>query len=138
MYYGRCASPESAACRVTCLRAIGDRAIVGGVVTRDKLDLASDPIEGTGSLGMCVDNDQVSGGADGQSNSTPGRRGGCTADLGLLAASAVPALLHEDRRALLRLVVELLYVLHRHADAAMRGGLAERGSVVLPWIPWPS
>ena len=57
---------------VTCLRVTGNRAIVGGVVTRDKLDLPSNQIEGTGFLGIYVDNDQLSGGADDQSNSTPG------------------------------------------------------------------
>ena len=58
--------------RVTCLRVIGNRAIVGGVVTRDKLDLSSNQIEGTGFLAIYVDNDQVGGGADDESNSTPG------------------------------------------------------------------
>ena len=58
--------------RVTCLRVVGNRAIVGGVVTRDKLDLASNEIEGTGFLGIYVDNDQLGGGADDESNSTPG------------------------------------------------------------------
>lgn len=59
--------------RVTCLRVIGNRAIVGGVVTRDKLDLPSNQIEGTGFLGVYVDNDQVGGGAADESNSTPGQ-----------------------------------------------------------------
>lgn len=58
--------------RVTCLRVTGNRAIVGGVVTRDKLDLPSNQIEGTGFLGIYVDNDQVGGRPDDESNSTPG------------------------------------------------------------------
>lgn len=58
--------------RVTCLRVTGNRAIVGGVVTRDKLDLPSNQIEGTGFLGIYVDNDQVNGRPDDQSNSSPG------------------------------------------------------------------
>ena len=58
--------------RVTCLRVIGNQAIVGGVVTKDKLDLPSNQIEGTGFLGAYVDNDQLGGGADDQSNSSPG------------------------------------------------------------------
>jgi hypothetical protein len=57
--------------RVTCLRVVGNRAIVGGVVTRDKLDLPSNQIEGTGFLAVYVDNDQLAG-ADDESNSTPG------------------------------------------------------------------
>lgn len=57
--------------RVTCLRVIGNRAIVGGVITNDRLDLPSNQIEGTGFLAVYVDNDQV-GGADDESNSTPG------------------------------------------------------------------
>ena len=58
--------------RVTCLRVVGNQAIVGGVVTKDKLDLPSNQIEGTGFLGAYIDNDQVGGGADDQSNSSPG------------------------------------------------------------------
>lgn len=58
--------------RVTCLRVIGNQAIVGGVVTKDKLDLPDNQIEGTGFLGAYIDNDQVGGGQDDQSNSTPG------------------------------------------------------------------
>jgi hypothetical protein len=57
--------------RVTCLRVVGNRAIVGGVVTQDRLDLPSNPIEGTGFLGN-VDNDQAGTGADDETNSTPG------------------------------------------------------------------
>ena len=58
--------------RVTCLRIIVNQAIVGGVVTKDKLDLPTNQIEGTGFLGAYIDNDQVAGGADDQSNSSPG------------------------------------------------------------------
>ncbi len=57
---------------VTCLRVIGNQAIVGGVVTKDRLDLPNNQIEGTGFLGAYIDNDQVSGDADDQSNSSPG------------------------------------------------------------------
>lgn len=57
--------------RVTCLRVVGNRAIVGGVITNDRLDLPSNPIEGKGFLGVYVDNDQVSSGAHDESSSTP-------------------------------------------------------------------
>lgn len=57
---------------MTCLSVTGNRAIVGGVVTQDKLDLPSNQIEGKGYLGVYVDNDQLGGGADDQSNSTFG------------------------------------------------------------------
>jgi len=58
--------------RVTCLRIVGNRAIVGGVVTRDNLDLPSNQIEGTGFLGVYVDNDQLGDGTDDEANSRPG------------------------------------------------------------------
>ena len=57
---------------VTCLRVVGNRAIVGGVITDDRLDLPSNPIEGTGFLAVYVDNDQAGDGAHDESNSTPG------------------------------------------------------------------
>lgn len=57
---------------VTCLRVVGNRAIVGGVITNDRLDLASNPIEGTGFLAVYVDNDQAGSDAHDESNSTPG------------------------------------------------------------------
>jgi hypothetical protein len=58
--------------RVTCLRVVGNRAIVGGVITSDRLDLPSNPLEGKGFVGVYVDNDRLSGGAHDESNSTPG------------------------------------------------------------------
>lgn len=58
--------------RVTCLRVVGNRAIVGGVITRDKLDLPSNPIEGTGFLGIYLDKDQLDDGSHDESNSIPG------------------------------------------------------------------
>lgn len=57
---------------VTCLRVIGNRAIVGGVITDDRLDLATNPIEGTGFLAVYVDNDRAGADAHDESNSTPG------------------------------------------------------------------
>ena len=57
---------------VTCLRVVGNRAIVGGVVTTDHVGLPSNPIEGTGFLAVYVDNDQAGGGAHDESNSTAG------------------------------------------------------------------
>lgn len=57
---------------LTCLRVIGNRAIVGGMITNDRLDVPSNPIEGTGFLAVYVDNDQGGGGPNDESNSTPG------------------------------------------------------------------
>lgn len=58
--------------QVTCLRVVGNRAIVGGVITDDRLDLAANPIEGTGFLAVYVDNDRTGADAADQSNSMPG------------------------------------------------------------------
>lgn len=58
--------------QVTCLRVVGNRAIVGGVITNDRLDLKANPIEGTGFLAVYVDNDQAAVHAPDESNSTPG------------------------------------------------------------------
>ena len=57
---------------VTCLRVVGNRAIVGGVITDDRVDLASNPIEDTGFVGAYVDNDQTDTDAPDESNSSPG------------------------------------------------------------------
>ena len=58
--------------RVTCMTVEGNRAVVGGVITRDKLGPVHplSPLEGRGYLGVYIDNDQVNGGHD-RSNSFP-------------------------------------------------------------------
>ena len=59
--------------RVTCMSVEGNRAVVGGVITHDKLGLVHplSPLEGRGYLGVYIDNDQVSGGLADRSNSFP-------------------------------------------------------------------
>ena len=59
--------------RVTCMTVVGNRAVVGGVITHDKLGPVHplSPLEGRGYLGVYIDNDQVAGDLFDRSNSFP-------------------------------------------------------------------
>ena len=59
--------------RVTCMTVEGNRAVVGGIITHDKLGPVHplSPLEGRGYLGVYIDNDQVNGQLADRSNSFP-------------------------------------------------------------------